>query len=89
MKIFRSQKYREWISRQSCLVCGFGPSDPHHENLGEGFMAGKSPDTHCVPLCRSCHDLRHSIGPASYCDIDVKKNIIDLLTRYWSEGNVK
>lgn len=44
-----------------CCVCGFPPpSDPEHvRTRGAG---GKDRDT--VPLCRSCHDLRHAKGHA-------------------------
>jgi hypothetical protein len=42
-----------------CCACGrSAPSDPHHEPpRGSG---GKDGDT--VPLCRSCHILRHASG---------------------------
>ena len=86
MKIFRSQKYREWIARQACLKCGFGPSEACHEDLGEKGMGMKAPDTHCVPLCTPCHDLEHRLGAETFWQgIDLKKQIIMLLTRYLSE----
>jgi hypothetical protein len=42
-----------------CCACGHSaPSDPHHEPpRGSG---GKDGDT--IPLCRSCHILRHASG---------------------------
>jgi hypothetical protein len=89
MKIYRSQKYREWIARQACLKCGFGPCHAHHEPLSENMVAGKAPDTHCVPLCPSCHDLRHNTGVDTFWRaFDVKMAIIKLITRYLLErGN--
>lgn len=86
MKIYRSQKYLDFIRRQQCLKCAFGPSVPHHEDLGEKPMADKAPDSHSVPLCPPCHDLRHMQGPETFwTGINVEKAIINLLTRYLSE----
>jgi hypothetical protein len=89
LKIYRSQKYRQWVSRQQCLKCGFGPCQAHHEPLGENGTAEKSPDSHCVPLCPACHDFRHNIGPDTFwLEIDVKMAIIKLVTRYLAEKRI-
>jgi len=48
----------------TCLTCGATPVDPDHlEAVGMG-NSRKDPsikDLSCVPLCRTCHTLRHSM----------------------------
>jgi hypothetical protein len=86
--IYRSPEYLAYIRRQPCAACHLPANftDPHHEPLGETYMGGKPHDTHAIPLCRSCHNIRHEEGPEWLEKIlDVKKLIIRLLTRYLLE----
>ena len=47
------------VREMPCWVCGIdGPSDPHHEP--SRARGGTRRDM--VPLCRRCHDARHSGG---------------------------
>ena len=61
----RSEKYRRFISSYPCARCGAFDKDlgsaPHHEmHLGVRGISEKVSDTLCVPLCKGCHDIRHS-----------------------------
>ena len=88
--VFRSQRYRQWITRQPCLKCGFGPCQAAHEALGERGVGIKAPDTQCVPLCVLCHALEHQLGVESFwSNVDLKMEIIRLVTRYLVEKGIK
>lgn len=50
------------IAAGSCIVCGDRPCDPDHEQQ----MGVKGPDCECVPLCRACHDRKHSHGKLTF-----------------------
>lgn len=68
----RSKTYRQFVSALPCCVCdptgvlhpwdyqdGVRRSDPDHLPVAGLKAVGiKSPDAACVPLCRSCHDIR-------------------------------
>jgi len=86
---YRSTKYLEWIRRQPCLRCGRVPSQAAHQGLGYRAMGKKQPDSYTVPLCFECHQLEHAAGQKtfweSYANIDVKMEIIKLLTRFLEE----
>lgn len=83
---YRSKKYLAYIRTKKCLICGNPETVPHHEGLGLNMMGGKSPDSHCLPLCFKHHARRHSYGASIFWDshpyIDVKFEIIKLLTEY-------
>lgn len=54
-----------------CIVCGRGPSDPHHvKSRGAGGR-----DEHTVPLDRQHHDELHTIGRHAF----EKKYGVDLV----------
>lgn len=82
--MYRSEKYLSFIRSLPCCMCGSqSPNDPHHEGLHAGGMGLKAPDSHCVPLCRSCHTLHDTIGAKSFWrKHDVKMLIIKYLTMY-------
>ena len=55
----------------------------HHEALGEGGKGIKAPDSHCVPLCVTCHDRRDHEGRETFWSrVDIKKEIMKYLTEY-------
>ena len=86
-KTFRSEGYLEFIRTHPCLECGDPKTVAHHESLGQNMMGGKPPDTHAVPLCVACHDMRHHIGAENFWSRDVRMAIIQLLTEYLQNGN--
>lgn len=87
-KIFKSQKYLEWIRKKACVTCGMpGPSVAHHvwhtgrKNHGNDYLA--------VPLCPCCH----TSGPMAYhvlehekfeekWNVDLRDEIINLVAEY-------
>jgi hypothetical protein len=51
------------VSRQSCLVCGRMPSDPHHLRFVQPCALGRRvSDEFTVPLCRVHHRELHRQG---------------------------
>lgn len=62
-KIYRSEEYKAYVRTLPCIVCG-GNAEPHHE-IGGG-MGIKGPDLFCIPLCRGCHQERHSKGVLTF-----------------------
>jgi hypothetical protein len=90
-----SPKYRKYISEQPCLMgCGTGElSAPHHEDndFFNSGMGTKPPDTQCLPLCNDCHiNKRHRMGAEEFWgDIDYKREMVNFLTRYLIERNIK
>lgn len=44
--------------RSHCPACGAWPCDPHHWPT----RARGGTDRDCMPLCRACHTLVHTIG---------------------------
>ncbi len=55
-KTYRSKAYLDFIRKQPCIF-GHGAGEPHHVGLGgRRGTSIKAPDSHCVSLCRSCHD---------------------------------
>lgn len=79
---YRSKKYLAYIRTKKCLVCGSPETVPHHEGLGLNMMGGKSPDSHAVPLCSKHHAGYHNIGPKFWDMVDIKMEIIKLVTEY-------
>ena len=82
-KTYKSKKYLGFIRRHPCFVCG-RKAEPHHVSLGESGVGMKASDTHCIPLCRACHDAAHT-NKLFWIRYDVKKMIIGLLTEYIRE----
>ena len=92
--MWKSKKYRIWISEQPCLKCGsFSVSAPHHEDNGfwNSGMGMKPPDTQCLPLCHDCHiNKRHNMGPEEFWgEIDYKREMVNHLSKYLDEMNIK
>lgn len=87
MKTFRSERYLQWVRKQPCAICGIRAGQAHHEPLGENFVGGKPPDTHALPMCAECHELRHQHGVQwASKQRDLKIEIIRMITRYLSYG---
>ena len=80
---YRSHDYRTFIRDHNCCVCNRHPTDPHHtENAGIGL---KGSDFRCVPLCRMCHNLVHTLGRKTFQrdnGIDFELVVIALLEKY-------
>jgi len=88
-KIFRSKKYLDFIRSKSCLICGNPETIAHHEGLGQNMIGGKPPDNLAVPLCVKHHLEYHVTGPKFWLGIDIKMEIIKLMTEYLKELECK
>lgn len=86
-KSIKDEKYKAWIRRLPCLLCG-GESEPHHiPQEGHGVMARKTDDLRAIPLCHSHHMQYHRYGRESfqnYYNLDYEY-VIQELNRIWSE----
>jgi ERF superfamily len=57
---YRNREHLRFVARQSCLVCGRKPSDPHHlRYLQPRALGRKASDEFAVPLCRVHHRAVH------------------------------
>ncbi len=95
---WKSKKYRLFISEKPCLRCQEqynvdGYMDPHHEDylINNGGMGIKPPDTQALPLCFDCHRISRAMsGPKEFWgNIDYKKAMINYITEYLIENNIK
>jgi hypothetical protein len=59
----RDREHVRFIARQTCLVCGRHPCDPHHLRIAQSPALGrKVSDEFTVPLCRGHHRELHRHG---------------------------
>ncbi len=87
---WRSQDYLDFIDSKQCLICP-KQATHHHVPLGMSGTSIKAPDSHCVPLCEDHHIPGVHAAPKSFWDehnIDVKMEIIKLLTEYLEEKGI-
>ena len=62
----RDKEHRKFVMRQSCLVCGRVPSDPHHLTFTQPRALGRRvSDEFTVPVCRVHHRELHLSGNES------------------------
>ena len=62
----RDRDHVRHVMKQSCLICGRRPSDPHHLRLAQSRALGrKVSDEFTVPLCRTHHRQIHRCGDES------------------------
>jgi hypothetical protein len=62
----RDRDHIRHVSKQSCLICGRRPSDPHHLRFAQSRALGrKVSDEFTVPLCRGHHRELHRHGDES------------------------
>ena len=62
----RDRDHIRHVMKQSCLICGRRPSDPHHLRLAQSRALGrKVSDEFTVPLCRTHHRAIHHCGDES------------------------
>jgi len=62
----RDRDHIRHVMKQSCLICGRRPSDPHHLRLAQSRALGrKVSDEFTVPLCRTHHREVHRCGDES------------------------
>jgi len=60
---YRNREHLRFVARQSCLICGRKPSDPHHLRHAQPRAFGrKASDEFAVPLCRVHHREAHRVG---------------------------
>ena len=58
-------EFVDYIRKQKCIICFNSNPDPDHLNqIGMGRNRNKNLIEHlsCIPLCRSHHIERHSMG---------------------------
>jgi hypothetical protein len=59
----RDREHVKYVAKQSCLVCGRKPCDPHHLRFAQSRALGrKVSDEFTVPLCRGHHREVHRHG---------------------------
>jgi hypothetical protein len=59
----RDRDHVRFVAKQSCLICGRLPSDPHHLRFAQHPALGrKVSDEFTVPLCRGHHREAHRCG---------------------------
>ena len=59
----RDRDHIRHVMKQSCLICGRRPSDPHHLRLAQSrALSRKVSDEFTVPLCRGHHREVHRSG---------------------------
>ncbi len=59
----RDRDHIRHVIKQSCLICGRHPSDPHHLRFAQSRALGrKVSDEFTVPLCRGHHRELHRHG---------------------------
>jgi hypothetical protein len=59
----RDRDHIRHVMKQSCLICGRRPSDPHHLRFAQSRALGrKVSDEFTVPLCRGHHHEVHRSG---------------------------
>jgi hypothetical protein len=59
----RDRDHIRHVMKQSCLICGRRPSDPHHLRFAQTRALGrKVSDEFTVPLCRAHHREVHRCG---------------------------
>jgi hypothetical protein len=57
---YRNREHLRSVAKQSCLICGRKPSDPHHlRYLQPRALGRKASDEFAVPLCRVHHRAVH------------------------------
>jgi ERF superfamily len=57
---YRNSEHLRSVAKQSCLICGRRPSDPHHlRYLQPRALGRKASDEFAVPLCRVHHRSVH------------------------------
>jgi hypothetical protein len=62
----RDRDHIRHVMKQSCLICGRRPSDPHHLRLAQSRALGrKVSDEFTVPLCCTHHREIHRCGDES------------------------
>jgi len=65
---FRSQRHLRHVRSHYCINCdASAPIEAAHVRLGSGAGMGQKPDDYiAVALCKTCHDLQHTMGEQSF-----------------------
>lgn len=88
----RSNKYLKFIRTQPCCVCGITPSQAHHESLTGRGVSVKCSDYETMPLCHTCHALRHQVGKKSFAQaygINYREIIEDMQKKYKQKVHIR
>jgi hypothetical protein len=83
---YRDREHMRFITKQSCLICGRKPSDPHHLRYVQPRALGrKASDEFTVPLCRIHHRLVHRVGNEAAWWKDVGIDPIKVARKLWAQ----
>ena len=55
------EDYLDFIRAKPCVGCGKRPAEADHL-VARGMGSGKRNDYYCLPMCRQCHNERHTEG---------------------------
>jgi hypothetical protein len=85
----RDKEHRKFVSRQSCLVCGRTPSDPHHLRFVQPYALGRRvSDEFTVPLCRVHHRDLHRHGDEAAWWGKLSIDPVPLALKLWQDTRV-
>jgi len=88
----RSEKYKAWIRKRSCVVCGLNDETMEAAHMATGGIGIKASDYYCLPLCYKHHMEEHA-GRETFAEkynLDVWKLIAEHIEAYVEEkGGVK
>jgi Rad52/22 family double-strand break repair protein len=83
-KRLRDKAHLKFVASQPCLVCGRGPSDPHHLRFAQPRAIGlKVSDEFTVPLCRGHHRELHQAGNEEIWWQRHKIDALKIATDFW------
>ena len=89
IKLFRSNKYTDWVKSQPSCVSGMPADDPHHIKC-KGFGGSKKcSDLWTIPLTRQEHTEFHNIGAEKFemkYNICQKTEAMKMVDKAFSEG---
>src|SRR6516225_5452485 len=89
-KRLRDKSHLKFVAKQSCLVCGRQPSDPHHLRFAQARAIGlKVSDEFTIPLCRGHHRELHETGnePAWWEKLNIKP--LEVAKELWEHTHPK
>jgi hypothetical protein len=82
----RDKDHRRFVLRQSCLVCGRIPSDPHHLTFTQPRALGRRvSDEFMVPVCRVHHRELHRSGDEAAWWRRLNIDPIPIALRLWQQ----
>jgi hypothetical protein len=86
-KRHRDKAHLRFVASQPCLLCGKGPSDPHHLRFAQPRALGmKVSDEFTVPLCRTHHRELHHSGNENVWWHDMDIEPIEIARTLWLDS---